>query len=147
MSAKIHHILLAEDNPDDVRITREVLKDTTQNVELNVARNGLEVLAFLNRQPPFENAPRPDLILLDLNMPRMGGLEVLAKLREDIRFTHLPVVVLTTSSFDEDVTNSYRHHANAYVVKPVDLNEFEEAIQMIEKFWFQVARLPGKEKK
>lgn len=136
-------ILLVEDDPGDVLITREAL--TTHKVvnRLHVVSNGEDALSFLLRQEPFAGAARPDLILLDLNLPRLDGREVLARVKADETLRRIPVVVLTTSSAEEDVLRSYDLHANAYVTKPVDFLRFSEAVRQIDDFFFAVVRLPS----
>ena len=119
-------ILLVEDNPGDVRLTKEALKDAKVLNEIYVARDGVEAMEFLNKQGLFAEAPTPDLILLDLNLPRKDGREVLAEIKKDPKLKHIPVVVLTTSKADEDIIKTYNLHANAYITKPVDLNRFVE---------------------
>lgn len=135
-------ILLVEDNPGDVRLTREALHDGKINNRLHHAQDGVEALAFLRGQPPFTNAPRPDLILLDLNLPRMDGREVLEAIKADVTLNQIPVVVLTTSKAEEDVLRSYGLHANCYIVKPLDFDHFTEVVNAIENFWFRIVKLP-----
>jgi CheY-like chemotaxis protein len=135
-------ILLVEDDPGDVRLTREALKDGKLANELHAVADGPSALAFLRREPPFVDAPRPDLIFLDLNLPGMHGTEVLARIKSDEDLVAIPVTVLTTSAADEDITRSYRLHANAYVTKPVGLEEFLEVVRQLDEFWVQIVRLP-----
>jgi CheY-like chemotaxis protein len=135
-------ILLVEDDPGDVRLTREALKDGKLANELHAVGDGPSALAFLRREPPFVDAPRPDLIFLDLNLPGMHGTEVLARIKSDEDLVAIPVTVLTTSAADEDITRSYRLHANAYVTKPVGLEEFLEVVRQLDEFWVQIVRLP-----
>lgn len=135
-------ILMVEDNPGDVRLTREALRDAKVRNHLSTVRDGVEALAFLRRQGPFSAAPRPDLILLDLNLPRKGGREVLAEIKEDPELRRIPVVILTTSRDEQDVLAAYNLHANCYVVKPVDLEQFVAIVKSIEDFWFEIVRLP-----
>lgn len=135
-------ILLVEDNPADVRLTQEALKERRIVNRLHVARDGIEALEFLHRRPPFATAPRPDLILLDLNLPRMDGREVLAEIKSDDNFKCIPVVVLTTSCAEQDILRSYDLHANCYVQKPVDLEQFFRVISTIEDFWMSIVTLP-----
>jgi len=135
-------ILLVEDNPGDVRLTRETLKDTKILNNLSVAGDGVEALAFLRREGGHASAPRPDLILLDLNLPRMGGREVLDRIKSDPKLRSIPVVVLTTSKAEEDILKSYELHANCYISKPVELDGFVKVVKSIEDFWFTVVRLP-----
>lgn len=138
-------ILLVEDNPGDVRLTKEALKDAKVLNEIYVARDGVEAIEFLQRKGKFSNMPLPDLILLDLNLPKKDGKEVLAEIKEDAILKHIPVVVLTTSKTDEDIIKTYNLHANAYITKPVDLNRFAEIIHVLNEFWFSIVKLPPKE--
>jgi chemotaxis family two-component system response regulator Rcp1 len=136
-------ILLVEDNPGDVRLTKEVLKEGRIHNRLNVANDGVEALDFLHRRGVYADAKPQDLILLDLNLPRMNGQEVLTEIKNDPELKHIPVVVLTTSSAEEDVVCAYDLHANCYITKPVDLNQFVQVVQSIEDFWLTIVRLPG----
>jgi CheY-like chemotaxis protein len=136
-------ILLVEDNPDDVALTMEALKEGNIGNDLHVAKDGVEALAFLRKQGVHAAAPRPDLILLDLNLPRKDGREVLEEIKSDASLCQIPVVVLTTSRAESDVINSYRLHANCFVTKPVDFDEFLEIVRSIEHFWFSVVNLPN----
>ncbi|WP_216914837.1 response regulator [Nocardia noduli] len=135
-------ILLVEDDPGDELMTREAFEDNRIGNTLHVAHDGEEALEFLYRQGPHADAPRPDLILLDLNLPKYDGRQVLEKVKSDPDLAHIPVVVLTTSSAEEDILRSYKLHANAYVTKPVDLDQFIAAIKQIDDFFVQVVRLP-----
>ncbi|HEY3475127.1 MAG TPA: response regulator [Anaerolineales bacterium] len=135
-------ILLVEDNPGDVRLTQEVFKEGKVRNKLNVAWNGEEALAYLRREGRFAHATRPDVILLDLNLPRKGGREVLAEIKADPKLKCIPVVVLTTSQADQDIVESYNQHANCYIVKPVDLDHFINVVRTIEGFWLQIVKLP-----
>ncbi|WP_405177552.1 response regulator [Nocardia sp. NBC_01377] len=135
-------ILLVEDDPGDELMTREAFEDNRIGNTLHVAHDGEEALEFLYRQGPHAEAPRPDLILLDLNLPKYDGRQVLEKVKSDPDLAHIPVVVLTTSSAEEDILRSYKLHANAYVTKPVDLDQFIAAIKQIDDFFVQVVRLP-----
>lgn len=137
-------ILLVEDNPGDVELTREALSDSKVGNNLHVVRDGVEALEFLRRQGAFAAAPRPDLILLDLNLPKKDGREVLADIKADEDLCIIPVVVLTTSKADEDILKSYRHHVNSYIAKPVDFAGFMKVVQSIDNFWFSVVVLPPK---
>ena len=137
-------ILLVEDSPADVRLTREALREAKVANELHTVADGVLALAFLHRRPPYENAPRPDLILLDLNLPRMDGREVLNDIKSTPDLRTIPVVVLTSSDAEEDVARSYDLHANCYVRKPVELQSFLDVIQSIDDFWLSVVRLPGR---
>ncbi|MGA2245060.1 MAG: response regulator [Verrucomicrobiota bacterium] len=135
-------ILLVEDNADDVRLTQEALRGARMIHQLQVTRDGVEALAFLRRQEPFADSPRPDLILLDLNMPRKDGREVLMEIKGDEDLKRIPVVVFTTSQAEEDILRSYDLHANAYITKPVDLGQFLKVLQSLEEFWVAVVTLP-----
>jgi chemotaxis family two-component system response regulator Rcp1 len=135
-------ILLVDDDAGDVRLTEEALKHSKMRVNLNRARDGLEGLTFLRRQNQFAAAPRPDIIFLDLNMPRMDGREMLREIKRDPDLRHIPVVVLTTSADEEDIFRSYDLHANCYVTKPVDLQQFMKVVSSIEDFWFTIVKLP-----
>ncbi|OFV94248.1 MAG: hypothetical protein A3F68_08565 [Acidobacteria bacterium RIFCSPLOWO2_12_FULL_54_10] len=135
-------VLLAEDNPGDVRLTREALKDSRVRVNLSVAVDGEEALAFMRRQGKYSGAPRPELVLLDLNMPKKDGREVLAEMRKDPNLVCIPVVVLTTSEAEEDIVSSYKFHANGYVTKPTYVDQFRVVVKAIEEFWMRVAKLP-----
>lgn len=135
-------ILLVEDSPADVRLTREALKEAKVLNMLHVVQDGMAALEFLRRQGQYAGSPQPDLILLDLNLPRRDGREVLGEIKCDEQLKHIPVVVLTTSRAEEDVVRSYNLHANAYVTKPVDLKQFLEVIRVIEEFWLAVVTLP-----
>jgi chemotaxis family two-component system response regulator Rcp1 len=138
-------ILLVEDNPGDVRLTKEALKDAKVLNEVYVAQDGAEAMQFMHREAQFSNMPTPDLILLDLNLPKKDGREVLAEIKQDPKLKHIPVVILTTSKADEDIIKTYNLHANAYITKPVDLNRFIEIMHTLEEFWFSIVRLPPKE--
>lgn len=135
-------ILLVEDDPGDELMTREAFEDNKIGNTLHVTRDGQEALDFLFRRGEHTDAPRPDLILLDLNLPKYSGRQILEKIRADPDLTDLPVVILTTSSAEEDVLRSYQLHANAYVTKPVDLDQFIAAIRHIDDFFVHVVRLP-----
>ena len=138
-------ILLVEDNPGDVRLTKEALKDAKVLNEIYVARDGVEAMEFLHRKGKFTDVPLPDIILLDLNLPKKDGREVLAEVKEDPILKHIPVVVLTTSKADEDIIRTYNLHANAFITKPVDLKRFSEIIHVLNEFWFTIVKLPPKE--
>jgi two-component system response regulator len=135
-------VLLVEDSPGDVRLTREAFKDAKMFISLNVASDGVEAMAFLNREGKYANAPRPDLILLDLNLPKKDGREVLAELKESPALKSIPVVILTTSASEADIHESYQHHANCYITKPVDLDGFLKVVRSIDSFWLTVVKLP-----
>ena len=135
-------ILLVEDNPGDVRLTQEALKEGKVYNNLHWAKDGVEALEFLKQQGKHAKAPRPDIILLDLNLPKKDGREVLAMIKKDSDLKHIPDVVLTTSEAEEDVLKSYELHANCYVTKPVDLEKFIHVVQSIDRFWLTVVTLP-----
>ena len=135
-------VLLVEDDPGDVLLIREAFDFNKVHNNLNVVNDGEQALAYLRREGQYADAPRPDLILLDLNLPRRDGREVLAEVKADETLQHIPVIVLTTSRADEDVLRSYQLHANAYVTKPVDFDGFIEAIKQIDHFFVSVVRLP-----
>jgi len=135
-------ILLVEDNLGDVRLTMEALKEGKVLNKLHVAADGIEALEFLRKQGKFANAIRPDIILLDLNLPKKDGREVLAEIKNDPNLRRIPVVVLTTSKAEEDIVKSYDLHANCFITKPVDLDQFIFVVQSIEDFWFEIVKLP-----
>jgi len=137
------HILLVEDSPSDVALTLAALRDGHMANEVHVVRDGEQAMSFLRGEPPYGDAPRPDLILLDLNLPRKDGREVLSEMKCDERLRAIPVVVLTTSTADADVQHAYESYANAFVSKPVDFDEFFAAIRGIENFWLSIVRLPS----
>ena len=135
-------ILLVEDDPGDVLLIREAFEDNKVHNRLHVVPDGVEALTFLRQEGEHADAPRPDLVLLDLNLPRKDGREVLAEVKGDESLQHTPVVVLTTSKAEEDVLRSYKLHANAYVTKPVDFEKFVEVVRKIDDFWVTVVKLP-----
>ena len=135
-------ILLVEDNPGDVRLTREALRESQVRNQLHVATDGEDALAFLRREGGYAGAPTPHLILLDLNLPKRDGREVLHDIKADARLNHIPVVVLTTSQAERDIVETYRLRANAYVTKPVDLDQFLAVVQAIERFWLEIVKRP-----
>jgi two-component system, chemotaxis family, response regulator Rcp1 len=135
-------ILIVEDNPTDVMFLREALEHAEMSNTLHVADNGVEAMEFLRRTGRHSEAPRPDLILLDLNMPRKNGHEVLAEIKESEGLRAIPVIILTTSRADEDIVTAYGSHANCYIAKPVDFNDFAEVVRTIQNFWFTVVTLP-----
>jgi chemotaxis family two-component system response regulator Rcp1 len=139
-------ILLVEDSPGDVRLTREALRDAKVQNNLHVVSDGMEATSFLWRQGKHANAPRPDLILLDLNLPKKGGREVLEEIKVDPSMKSIPVVILTTSAAEEDILRSYQLHANCYITKPVDLDQFLKVVKTIDNFWLAIVKLPTVEK-
>ena len=136
------HVLLVEDSPGDVRLTQEAFREANRRIVLHVASDGVEAMAFLRQQDPHGHAPRPDLILLDLNLPRMDGREVLAEIKNDDDLKKIPTVILTTSDAEADIVNSYELHANCYLSKPVQLAAFELLVKSINDFWLTKAKLP-----
>jgi CheY-like chemotaxis protein len=142
MNGRTIEILLVEDNLGDARLTQEALRDARVRNRLNHVRDGVEALAYLRREEPFAGAPRPDIILLDLNLPRKDGREVLAEIKRDDRFRRIPVVVLTVSQADEDILRAYNLNANCYIAKPMDLDQFIKVVRSIEEFWLTIVRLP-----
>jgi chemotaxis family two-component system response regulator Rcp1 len=135
-------VLLVEDSPGDVRLTREAFKDAKVHINLHVASDGAEAMAFLGREGEYTDSPRPDLILLDLNLPKKDGREVLEEIKESPTLMSIPVVILTTSASEEDILRSYRLHANCYITKPVDLDGFLKVVKSIDNFWLTVVKLP-----
>ncbi|MGD9989580.1 response regulator [Pseudonocardia sp.] len=142
--ARVINVLLVEDDPGDVLMTREAFEEYLHN-RLDVVTDGAEALAYLRNEGQYADAPRPDLVLLDLNLPRRDGREVLAEVKADPKLSAIPVIVLTTSQAEEDVLRSYQLHANAYVTKPVDFDRFIDAIKQIDHFFVSVVQLPGGE--
>lgn len=136
-------VLLVEDNPGDIDLTRESLATSKLNIDLHSVVDGIEALAFLRRQGRYTEAPKPDLILLDLNLPKRDGREVLSDIKEDPNLQGIPVVVLTSSDAETDVVKTYGLGANCYVKKPVDLSQFQTIVRTIEDFWFTIVRLPS----
>jgi two-component system response regulator len=135
-------ILMVEDSPTDVLITEEALEQAKVRNHLHVVEDGVQAMAFLHQEDPYTQVPRPDLILLDLNLPRKDGREVLAEIKADEHLKTIPVVILTTSRAEEDVLRAYGLHANCYITKPVDFTRFMEVVRAIENFWFTVVTLP-----
>lgn len=135
-------VLLVEDSPGDVRLTREAFKDVKVHINLQVVSDGAEAMAFLGREGKYAEAPRPDLILLDLNLPKKDGREILAELKESPALKSIPVVILTTSASETDIQGSYQHHANCYITKPVGLEGFLKVVRSIDGFWLSVVKLP-----
>ena len=144
MQGKMIDILLVEDNPGDVRLAQEALKESKVRNKLFVVEDGVEAMTFLRRQGKYKDAPRPDLILLDLNLPRKSGREVLTEVKTDENLKRIPVVVLTVSKAEEDIARCYDHHANCYITKPLDFSQFIEVTKSIEDFWLNIVRLPPK---
>lgn len=140
---KIVDILLVEDNPGDIRLTQEAMKEAKLSNSLHVVRNGVQAMEFLHQEGEFAEAPRPDLVLLDLNLPRLSGREVLKRMKEHAQLRRIPVIVLSTSDAHRDVIESYDLHANCYINKPVDFDEFLRVVQSIECFWLQLVKLPN----
>ncbi len=138
-------ILLVEDNPGDVRLTKEALKEGKVANRIHVVVDGVEAMDFLHRAGKHASAPMPDLILLDLNLPKKNGREVLAEIKMDERLKHIPIVVLTTSQAEKDIVLTYNLHSNCYITKPVDFDQFIQVVKSIENFWFKVVKLPPKE--
>jgi two-component system, chemotaxis family, response regulator Rcp1 len=139
---KPRNLLLVEDNPADVRLTQEALKEGQVPVNLSVVTDGVEAVDFLHRTGIYKDAPRPDLILLDLNLPRKNGREVLSEIKNDPDLKRIPVLVMTTSKAQQDVARAYSLNANCYITKPMDLDEFMEVVRSIEDFWLEKASLP-----
>jgi chemotaxis family two-component system response regulator Rcp1 len=139
-------VLLVEDSPGDVRLTQEAFRDANRSIRLHVANDGVEAMAFLRNQGVHVHAPRPDLILLDLNLPRMDGREVLATIKDDENLKTIPTVILTTSDAEADIVKSYQLQANCYLTKPVQLDAFESLVKSINDFWLVKAKLPQQQK-
>lgn len=142
---RLIEVLLIEDDPQDVEITREVMEMSKVKLKVNVVGNGAEGLAYLRKQSPYEDKNLPDLILLDLNMPKMNGREFLKEMKQDNTINMVPVVVLTTSKAEEDIVKSYKLGASCYVTKPVGLDQFQKVVQAVDSFWFTVVKYPPKE--
>ncbi|MEH2368563.1 response regulator [Nostoc sp.] len=135
-------VLLVEDNPGDVQLTRIALEDSQISIHLNVVEDGVEAMAFLRKQGKYANLANPDIILLDFNLPKKDGREVLAEIKGDENLKRIPVVVLTTSQAEEDILKAYNLFANCYITKPVDFDQFVKIVQSIENFWFAIVKLP-----
>jgi two-component system response regulator len=135
-------VLLVEDNPGDAELTRIALQDSKISINLNVVEDGVEAMAFLRKQNNYAKKPHPDIVLLDLNLPRKDGREVLAEIKSDNKLKRIPVVVLTTSQSEEDILKAYNLAANCYITKPVDFDQFVKIVQSIENFWFAIVKLP-----
>ena len=147
MMVKAINILLVEDNPGDSDLAREALESSKMNNNLQVVDDGEKAMAFLRQEGSYADAPRPDLILLDLNLPKKDGRQVLAEIKSDEHLKRIPVVILTTSRAEEDVLKTYNLHANCYITKPIDLNQFLHVVKSIEDFWLSIVVLPPKEAK
>lgn len=141
--ARVVEILLVEDNEADARLTIEALKEGKVRNRMNVVRDGVEAMAYLKREGKHAGATRPDLILLDLNLPKMDGREVLAAVKNDEKLRRIPVVILTTSKAEEDIIRTYDLHANCYITKPVDLEQFIQVVKSIDNFWISIVQLPA----
>jgi CheY-like chemotaxis protein len=135
-------VLLVEDNPGDAQLTRIALEDSKISIHLNVVEDGVEAMAFLRKQEKYATAVHPDIVLLDLNLPKKDGREVLAEIKSDINLKRIPVVILTTSQAEEDIIKAYNLAANCYITKPVDFDQFAKIVQSIENFWFVIVKLP-----
>ena len=142
MNVRPIEILLVEDNPGDVRLTEEALNESKLLLNVHVVGDGVEALAFIKREGNFSDAPHPDLILLDLNLPRMDGHEFLSKIKDDPDFRRIPVVILTVSKSEEDIFKTYDLHANCYITKPVNMEQFGKIVKSVEDFWFTIVKLP-----
>lgn len=142
MSIKPIAILLAEDNPGDSRLTMEAFKEGKIYCQIHPVENGEQAMSFLQQKAEYKNAPRPDLILLDLNMPKKNGREVLKEIKQDAKLCRIPVIILTTSKAEEDILETYDLHANCYITKPVGLDEFINVVKSIENFWLTIVKLP-----
>jgi CheY-like chemotaxis protein len=140
--AKISNVLLVEDSPGDVRLTQEAFREANPSVYLHVANDGVEAMIFLRNQGSYGMSPRPDMILLDLNLPRMDGRQVLAQIKKDDKLRTIPTVILTTSEAETDVARSYQLQANCYLTKPVQLDAFEDLVKSINDFWLTTVKLP-----
>ena len=141
------HILLVEDNEGDIVLTLEAFEESKILNKFSVVRNGKEAIDFLFRRPPFQDAKEPDIVLLDINLPLKSGIEVLQEVKSDDRVKHIPVIMLTTSSSEKDISLSYKHHANCYITKPVEVSKFLEAVNAIEHFSLQIVSLDAKYKR
>ena len=139
---KAVEILLVEDNPGDVRLTIEALKESKILNNLNVVDDGIEAMAYLNKEGKYKDRPHPDLIILDLNLPRKDGREVLEEIKEHKKFKRIPIVILTISEAEEDILKTYQLHANCFITKPVDINQFTKVVKSVSNFWFSIVKLP-----
>jgi chemotaxis family two-component system response regulator Rcp1 len=136
-------ILLVEDNPGDVRLVQEIFQDGKIYNRLQIARDGEQAMDFIRQRGDFKDAPRPDLILLDLNLPKKNGAEVLEEIKNDPILHSIPIIILTASKAEEDIARAYDHYANCYLTKPIDLNQFISVVQQIKTFWLSIVQLPG----
>ncbi len=141
---RLVEILLVEDNPGDVRLTQEVFKEAKILNHLNVVGDGVDAMAFLRREGGYADVVRPDIVLLDLNLPRKSGRDVLEEIKGDPTLRNIPIVVLTTSRAEQDVLSAYEHHANCYITKPVDLEQFIDIVRSIGQFWLSIVELPAR---
>ena len=141
---KLIDILVVEDNAGDARLIREVLNNDKVFASLHMTKDGVEAMDFLRNKGNYRNSPKPDLIILDLNLPRKDGREVLAEIKNDDKLKHIPIVIMTISQAEEDILKSYNLHANCYITKPIDLNQFIKVVKSIEDFWFSIVKLPPK---
>ena len=137
-------ILLVEDNEGDIRLTQEALKESKLDNQLSIVKDGEEALEFLHKKGKYKDAATPDLVLLDLNLPKKNGREVLEEVKRDPALAMIPIVVLTTSQAEEDIVKVYAEHANCYIQKPVDFNRFMEVVHSVESFWFSIVKLPNR---
>lgn len=137
------NILMVEDNEGDARLTQEALKDSKLRMRLDIVVDGVEALEYLRKEGDFASAPEPDMILLDLNLPRKGGIEVLEEIKTDEALKKIPVVIMTSSRAEEDIVRSYKLHANCYITKPLDLEQFSSIVRSIDHFWFTIVTLPS----
>ncbi len=142
LQTRVHNILLVEDNPGDVRLTQEAFKEGKKKVNLEVVMDGIEALRYLRKEDEYSDRPTPDLILLDLNLPKWDGRQVLKAIKSDQKLRSIPVLILTTSNAEQDIINSYDLHANCFINKPVDFDSFFSIIQQIESFWLKTTILP-----
>jgi two-component system, chemotaxis family, response regulator Rcp1 len=145
INGKPIEILLVEDNPGDYRLAMEVFKEAKVNNTMHIVTDGEEAIKYLKKEGKYDDSPRPDLILLDLNLPKKDGKEVLAEIKDDDNLKRIPVVILTVSSAEEDIVKSYNLHANAYITKPIDLDQFINVVRSIEDFWLSIVKLPNGE--
>lgn len=143
-NTKVFDLLVVEDNPGDARLTREVLNNNGISSNLYIVNDGVEAMEFLRNKGKFVKSPKPDLIIMDLNLPRKDGREVLAEIKVDEDLKHIPIVIMTISQAEDDILKSYKLHANCFITKPIDLNHFIKVIKSIEEFWFSVVKLPPK---